>query len=173
MAARKKAKKAAAKKKASKKSAKKATAKKATARKPVAKKKVQPKRRFPETLRLRSVSAGLTVGDLQKSVAWYRDVLGFVVGEEWKRDGMTTGYELLAGAARFFLGQDDWAKGRDRVKGVGCRLHLATAQNVDDIAAGAKKAGAKLDTEPDTAPWGARYFTITDPDGFKLTISSD
>jgi uncharacterized glyoxalase superfamily protein PhnB len=162
MAARKKAKKAAPKKKA----------KKAVAKKKVAK-KVQPKRKFPETLRLRSVSPGLTVGDLQKSVAWYRDVLGFVVGEEWKRDGRITGYELMAGAARVFLGQDDWAKGRDRVKGVGFRLHLATAQNVDDIAANAKKMGGRLDSEPETMPWGARAFAITDPDGFKLTISSE
>jgi len=165
MAARKKAKKAAPKKKAKK------SAKKAAAKKPVAK-KIQPKRKHPETLRLRSVAAGLTVNDLRKSVAWYRDVLGFVVGEEWKRDGVVTGYELLAGAARFFLGQDDWAKGRDRVKGVGFRLHLATAQNVDEIAANAKKMGGRLDSEPETMPWGARAFAITDPDGFKLTISS-
>lgn len=163
MAARKKAKKAAPKKKAKKAAAK--------AKKPVAK-KLKPKRKFPETLRLRSVSAGLTVGDLRKSVAWYRDVLGFVVGEEWKRNDVVTGYELLAGAARFFLGQDDWAKGRDRVKGVGIRLHLATAQGVDEIAANAKAKGARLDSEPETMPWGARAFSITDPDGFKLTISS-
>jgi uncharacterized glyoxalase superfamily protein PhnB len=162
----------AARKKAKKKAAPKKKAKKAVAKKPVAK-KTKPKRKFPETLRLRSISPGLTVGDLQKSVAWYRNVLGFVTGEEWKRDGKVTGYELLAGASRVFIGQDDWAKGRDRIKGVGFRLHLATAQDVDAIAANAKKAGARLDSEPETMPWGARAFGISDPDGFKLTISSD
>lgn len=174
MAARKKAKKAAPKKKASKKptsrrpSSKRASAKRAA---PAAK-AMAPRRKSPETLRLRGVTPGLTVGDLRKSIVWYRDVLGFVVGEAWMRDGEMQGVELLAGAARFYLGQDDWAKGRDRRKGEGIRLHCATAQSVDDIAANIKKSGGKLDSEPATMPWGSRQFSLTDPDGFKLTISS-
>jgi uncharacterized glyoxalase superfamily protein PhnB len=163
MAARKK--KAAAKKK-----------KRSAAKRPVAKKsarKSAPKRRTPETLRVRSVSPGLTVGDLQKSLAWYRDVAGFHVGEMWKGpDGAVRGAEVMAGAARFFLGQDDWAKGRDRKKGEGFRLNLTTAQSVDEIAAGIKQRGGKLDSEPADMPWGTRAFALTDPDGFKLTISS-
>ena len=34
-----------------------------------------------ETLKMRSASPGFTVNDLEKSLAWYRDVLGFVVEE--------------------------------------------------------------------------------------------
>jgi uncharacterized glyoxalase superfamily protein PhnB len=52
------------------------------------------------------------------------------------------------------------------------RLHLTTAQNVDEIAAGIKQRGGKLDSEPADMPWGTRAFALTDPDGFKLTISS-
>jgi uncharacterized glyoxalase superfamily protein PhnB len=167
MAARKKGRKAAPKKKARTKAAARKAAKKA----PVAK-AMQPKRKSPESLRLRSASPGFTVGDLQKSIAWYRDVLGCTVGEYWREDGEVVGVELLAGAVRFFLGQDDWAKGRDRRKGEGFRLHLSTAQSVDDVAAGIKKSGGRLDTEPATMPWGSRQFSLTDPDGFKLTISS-
>ena len=180
MAARKKAsrKKPAAKKAAKKSAAKRPTAKRSAARKsaakkPAAKKAALPKRRTPETLRFRSVSAGLTVGDLQKSIAWYRDVAGFYVGELWRGDnGEVRGAEVMAGAARFYLGQDDWAKGRDRKKGEGLRLHLTTAQSVDEIAAGIKQRGGKLDSEPADMPWGTRAFALTDPDGFKLTISS-
>ena len=179
MAAKKKAKvKKAASRKASKKApAKKAVAKKAKAKRAVAKKsaskKAAPKRRSPETLRARRVSVGLTVGDLEKSIAWYRDVAGFFVGELWKEDGKVQGAELLAGTARLFVGQDDWAKGRDRKKGEGCRVHLATAQSIDAIAAGIKSRGGKLDSEPADTPWGSRMFSITDPDGFKFTISSE
>ena len=108
-----KAKKAASRKASKKAPAKKAKAKKAVARKAVSKKatakKAAPKRRSPETLRARRVTAGLTVGDLQKSIAWYRDVAGFFVGELWSQDGKVQGAELLAGSARLFLGQDDWA----------------------------------------------------------------
>jgi uncharacterized glyoxalase superfamily protein PhnB len=131
------------------------------------------KRRSPETLRIRGMSAGFTVGDIDASITWYRDVLGCVVEEEWKDDGKLMGASMLAGAARFFLGQDDWAKGRDRAKGEGFRLHLTTAQDVDQIAASIKASGGKLDSEPADTPWGVRAFAVTDPDGFKLTISSE
>ncbi len=162
MAARKKAKKAAPKRKsASKKSApKKASARKVSARAtpkkpaPVAK-AIKARRKSPETLRLRAVTPSLTVGDLHKSIAWYRDVLGFVVGETWKHDSEVRGVELLAGAARFYISQDDWAKGRDRKKGQGLRLHLATAQNVDQIAMNIEKQGGKLDEPPATMSWAA------------------
>jgi uncharacterized glyoxalase superfamily protein PhnB len=173
MAARKKTSRRKPAKKASRKAAaKRPTAKKAAPKKSAAKKAALPKRRTPETLRFRSVSAGLTVGDLHKSIAWYRDVAGFYVGELWRENGEVRGAEVMAGAARFYLGQDDWAKGRDRKKGEGMRLHLTTAQNVDEIAAGIKQRGGKLDSEPADMPWGTRAFALTDPDGFKLTISS-
>jgi uncharacterized glyoxalase superfamily protein PhnB len=174
MAARKKAgrKKSAAKKSAAKKATRKSSPRRSAAKR-TAKKGGVSRRRVPETLRFRSVSPGLTVNDLQKSIAWYRDVAGFHVGEMWKGpDGAVRGAEIMAGAARFFLGQDDWAKGRDRKKGEGFRLNLSTAQSVDEIAAGIKQRGGKLDSEPTDMPWGSRAFTLTDPDGFKLTISS-
>ena len=131
------------------------------------------KRHSPETLRVRSVSAGFTVNDLTKSLAWYRDVLGCIVEEEWKEGDELMGASLLAGSARFFIGQDDWAKGRDRKKGEGFRLHLTTAQDVDEVAARIKANGGKLDAEPADMPWGVRAFAITDPSGFKLTIASE
>ena len=131
------------------------------------------KRQQPEKLRARGLSAGLTVDDIQESIAWYRDVLGFHVEEEWKDDGKLMGASMIAGAARLFLGQDDWAKGRDRRKGEGMRLHLATGQSVDEVAARIKASGGTLDSEPADMPWGTRAFAITDPNGFKLTISSE
>jgi uncharacterized glyoxalase superfamily protein PhnB len=130
-------------------------------------------RRTPETLRVRRVSPGLTVNDIHASVRWYRDVLGFVVEEEWHQDGRLAAASLLAGSARFVLGQDDWAKGRDRRKGEGFRLHLATAQDVDQIAARVKANGGRLESEPADTSWGVRAFSIVDPDGFKLTIASE
>lgn len=133
----------------------------------------QTKRRTPETFRARGISIGLTVGDVEKSVAWYRDVLGFIVEQEWQDDGKLAGAAMLAGAARLFLGQDDWAKGRDRKKGEGCRIHLATAQDVDEVAGRIKASGGELESEPADMPWGVRAFTLVDPDGFNLTISSE
>jgi len=135
-------------------------------------KPVERRKSAPPTLRLRSVIAGFTVNDIARSVAWYRDVLGFVVGDEWRgKDGVLRGAEMKAGAVSLFLGQDDWKKGRDRAKGEGFRLYCDTAQDVDAIAARVKAAGGVLAHEPQTQPWGERDFGIVDPDGFKLTIS--
>lgn len=129
-----------------------------------------PARRQPETLRLRSVDPSLTATDLQRSIAFYRDVLGFVVGEEWRDGGALTGAELHAGAVTFLLNQDDFAKGRDRQKGAGMRFRCHTAQDLDRLAAEIKARGGLLDQEPQEMPWGERVFMVSDPDGFKLTF---
>ncbi len=126
----------------------------------------------PETLRLRGITPALTVGDLDASLAWYRDVVGFHVQETWENEGKVGGAILVAGAGRLFLLQDDWAKGRDRVKGAGFRLHMATAADVDEIAAGIEQRGGTLESAPVDMPWG-RAFSIVDPDGFGITISSE
>jgi uncharacterized glyoxalase superfamily protein PhnB len=130
-------------------------------------------RKQPETLRLRRLMPALTVNDLQASVAWYRDVLGFIVAEEYKWDGKVMGFRLQAGATEFLLGQDDFAKGRDRVKGAGLRLYCITAQDVDTLAAAIRERGGQLSQEPADQPWGARDFAIVDPDGFNISISSE
>ena len=143
--------------------AKKAASKKGSAARPGA-------RRQPETLRLRKIAPSFTATDLQRSIAFYRDVLGFVIGEEWREDGALAGCEIHAGAVTFMLGQDDFAKGRDRQKGLGTRVWCHTAQDLDRLAAEIKARGGMLDQEPQDMPWGDRAFMITDPDGFKLTF---
>lgn len=143
-------------------------AKKKPAKRPAAKR--PPARRQPETLRLRTITPSFTATDLQRSIAFYRDVLGFVIGEEWREHGALTGVELQAGSVTFMLGQDDFAKGRDRQKGVGMRVYCHTAQDVDRLAAQIKARGGMLDQEPKLMPWGDRVFMISDPDGFKLTF---
>ena len=129
-------------------------------------------RKQPETLRLRAVMPAMTVGDVAKSIAWYRDVMGFVVAEEMEREGRLVGAALQAGDCRFLLGQDDFQKGRDRPKGVGFRLYCTTAQDIDMLAAEVKARGGELAQEPTDQPWGARDFAVVDPDGFTLSIST-
>jgi uncharacterized glyoxalase superfamily protein PhnB len=126
-----------------------------------------------DTLKMSEASPGFTVNDLQKSLAWYRDVLGFAVDERWEQDGRLTGVSLRAGGVTFMIGQDDWKKGRDRKKGEGFRLYCTTTQDVDALAKGIEARGGKLDQEPRDQPWGTRDFALTDPDGFKITIGAD
>jgi uncharacterized glyoxalase superfamily protein PhnB len=118
-----------------------------------------------------SLDASLTVADTRRSLAWYRDVLGFAVDREFERDGRLFAVSLRAGTIRILLTQDDGARGPDRVKGEGFSLQITTAQDIDTLASNAKRAGAVLDSEPADA-WGVRVFRLRDPDGFRLVFSS-
>ena len=122
-------------------------------------------------LTAQSLEASLTVADVRRSAAWYRDTLGFTVDREHERDGRLLAVSLRAGAVRILLAQDDGAKGADRTKGAGFSLQITTAQSIDAIALRAKQAGASLDSEPFDA-FGVRAFRLRDPDGFRLTVSS-
>ena len=129
-------------------------------------------RKQPESLRLSAVMPSLTVSDIRKSQAWYRQVLGFVVAEEIRNEGELAGVVMRAGSVDFLLSQDDFARGRDREKGVGFRLYCVTQQEIDGLAEEIKARGGVLEQEPTDQPWGARDFAIVDPDGFKISIST-
>ena len=152
-------------KKTAKKPAKKTAAKRAPARKKPA--------ATSKGLALADASPGFTVNDLQKSLAYYRDVLGFAVEEKWERDGKLMGVSLVAGKVSFMIGQDDWQKGRDRKKGEGFRIYCETSGDVDALARGIEKRGGVLDAQPADQSWGYRDFSLTDPDGFKITIAAE
>jgi catechol 2,3-dioxygenase-like lactoylglutathione lyase family enzyme len=156
--------------KKAKKKTRKAAAPKA-ARKPTTKRaasKAAPR----ATLNIRTTAPSFTVNDLQRSLAWYRDVLGFAVAERWEIEGVLQGVQLSAGPVSFMLSQDDWKKGRDRVKGEGIRLYCTTGQNVDHLAARIKAGGGTLMHEP-RDEWGMRALSVEDPDGFKITIAAN
>lgn len=129
-------------------------------------------RTTPDSFHARELAASLTVKDLEQSLAWYRDVLGFAVDERYERAGKLFAVSLQAGSVRILIGQDDGSKGLDRVKGLGFSLQLTTDQDIDALAAGIKQRGGTLENDPVDTPWGARMFRLTDPDGFKFTISS-
>jgi len=130
-------------------------------------------RAVPESFRARALTASFTVKDLQKSLAWYRDIVGFTVDEQYEREGKVVAVTLKAGDIEMLINQDDGAKGWDRVKGEGFSLMFTTIQDVDTLAKRIVAKGGKLATEPTDMPWGARMFRVQDPDGFKLVFSMD
>ena len=163
--------------------------KKKTTRKPEARRKTTPSRpspkrtsktsakggagRAPQGLKLASASPSLTVDDVEASLAWYTEVLGFRAKERWESDGKLAGVEVAAGSVSFYIGQDDWKKGRDRAKGEGFRVYCTTTQDVDALADGIRSRGGRLFEEPHDEPWGGRSFSVADPDGFKITITKE
>jgi len=123
------------------------------------------------TLQGTSVMPSLTVDNLTQSLDFFTG-LGFEVEDRWEDNGVLRGAMLKAGEARLGLSQDDGKKGRDRLKGVGMRLYIEAADDIDQVAARAKAAGIALKTEPHDTEWGSRAFEVTEPSGFALTIAS-
>ena len=168
MAARKPAKSARAKKSPSRSASSSSTASSASRTKPAPRKKAA----ASQPLALSEASPSLTVGDLDASLAFYRDVLGFVVEQTWDEGGKVVGVSLRAGNVAFWLGQDDWKKGRNRKKGEGFRIFCMTKGSVDDAAKRIQAKGGRLDQGPTDQDWGVRDISLTDPDGFKITIAN-
>ena len=119
------------------------------------------------------ITTSLTAKDLKKSLAWYRDILGFQVAQEHVRDNVLRAVSLHAGSVRILVNQDDGVRGWDRVKGEGFSIQFTTQQSIDEVAARIQAAGGTLATEPADMPWGVRMFRLVDPDGYKLVISSE
>ncbi|MGH9311795.1 MAG: VOC family protein, partial [Vicinamibacterales bacterium] len=129
------------------------------------------RRKEPETLRLRAIEPSLTVSNLEQSLRFYTNVLGFILGDRWTdNNGVLRGVMLKAGACGLGLSQDDWSKGRDRKKGEGMSLWLKTAQDIDALAQRITAAGGSLAQGPKTEEWGGRSLSVDDPDGFRLRI---
>ncbi|HEV3048770.1 MAG TPA: VOC family protein [Longimicrobium sp.] len=126
----------------------------------------------PEPFHALALSASLTVKDLQASLAWYRDVVGFTLDSEHEREGKVVAVAVRAGDVRLLLNQDNGARGWERTKGEGFSLQITTSQDVDAVAERIRARGGTLASEPADMPWGARVFRLVDPDGFRFAISS-
>jgi catechol 2,3-dioxygenase-like lactoylglutathione lyase family enzyme len=124
-----------------------------------------------ETLRLRSIEPILTVSDIERSIRFYTNMLGFIAEERYTdENGKLQGIMLKAGVCRIGLTQDDWKKGRDRERGVAVRIWCTTVQDIDAFARRVKASGHPLAAEPADETWGGRSVAIDDPDGFHITL---
>lgn len=133
----------------------------------------RPTRTEPQSFRARSLMASLTVKDVEASLRWYHEVVGFAVDQRYEHDGALRAVALKAGDVRILLNQDDGGRGWDRMKGEGFSLTFVTTQSVDDVAGRITERGGSLESEPADMPWGARVFRVRDPDGYRLAISSE
>ncbi len=130
----------------------------------------RPERHKPETLRLRTLTPEITVADLEASLNWYCDAVGFVVVQKWEKDGNITGAVVEAGRIRLFLVQKRRASIEPHPDTL--QFRCSSAQEIDSLAAAIESRGVVLDKPLAAEAWGARSFELLDPDGVRLTISS-
>lgn len=121
-----------------------------------------------------AMGCSITCKNLEASVRFYRDAVGFSVAQTYERDGKVATAIIVSGNCSIVLNQDDGKLGWDRIKGQGfyLQLNVASAADVDAAAARIKAAGFPLLDEPADRPWGARMFQFNDLDGFKLGVST-
>ena len=105
----------------------------------------------------------LAVSDMGRAVAFYRD-LGFEVRYGGADDEFTS---LRAGPGYVNLQHDPAWRPAERVWG---RIIL-WVDDVDAMHDRARTAGRASSTDPADAPWGERYFHISDPDGHELSFA--
>lgn len=121
-----------------------------------------------------TLGCSITCKDLTKSIAFYRDAIGFAVVHTFENDGTVTAAVVADGDIRIVLNQDNGKLGWDRIKGQGfyLQINVAGLADVDAAAARIKAAGGTLLSEPADRPWGVRMFQFNDLDGFKLGVST-
>jgi uncharacterized glyoxalase superfamily protein PhnB len=137
----------------------------------------------------KKMSVCLTCKDMEKSIAFYRDQLGFEIKERWPDQGTPMWCNLVLGGQSVMLGaamdpaavegmcaEDAEAapvhkKSAERFQknpaGVGIVIYL----QVDDVDAFAKqvgKKGIKAVLPPRTQFYGIRELIVDDPDGYRL-----
>ncbi len=123
-------------------------------------------------LAAKSLEVSLTVANLETSVQWYCDVLGFQIKNQYARGDAPFAVSLEAGDVQILLTRDDGSKGENRSKGEGFSLQITTGQDIDTLAEAARSAGGVLDTEPVDIFPGKRVFRLRDPDGYRIAMSS-
>ena len=157
--------------------AKKAPVKKKAARpaaRPAVKARPRQERREPESLRLRSAGPELH-GERPREEPRLlpRRARASRRRSAGKKTACSRASRCSPGSVTFWLGQDDWKKGRDRVKGQGFRMYCSTTQDIDKLAERIRSAGGSLLEEPKDQPWGGRACAVADPDGFTITFASE
>lgn len=129
----------------------------------------------------------LYVRDVQRSLHYYRDVLGFEVRGELTPPGQPTvwGWVALGGCQVMFTSLDSASAGElakphefrhtleQNTWGVGATLYFRYA--VPDIDAFFERIRerANILEEPHTTTYGWRQFLVADPDGYHLSFSQD
>lgn len=112
------------------------------------------------------LTCSLECGDLERSIAWYRDLMGFEL--LYKMDEMAW-CEMKSPVARVNVGLSQVEK--PEVRG-GATLTFGV-KDIDAARAHMEGHGVRFDGETMTIPGMVRLATFFDPDGNKLMFFQD
>ena len=100
-----------------------------------------------------------------RSLAFYRDALGWQVECDWGGGGEPRGAQLSGGGVKIVIAEQHASGDRGWSHGINGRrptLHL----RVEDLDVRfAQLRGADVVVPPERTHWGTRWFVVRDPDG--------
>jgi lactoylglutathione lyase len=111
----------------------------------------------------------LSVDSLERSLEFYRDLLGFAESYRFPPDGKAVFVTLTAGASELGIGQlgsGPALHGQAQRPATGHRIELCVyVDELDATVHKARAAGVRVILEPVAQPWGERVAYLEDPDG--------
>jgi lactoylglutathione lyase len=115
---------------------------------------------------LRDAFPILQVADMPRSLAFYRDLLGFAVTFAFPAEGEPQFVTLAIDGGELGLGATDAP-----VQSASTALWLY-ADDVDGAVAHLREAGVRVVAEPADRPWGERVASVADPDGYTVHLGA-
>lgn len=125
------------------------------------------------------------VDDVERSAEWYRDVLGFTIGEYFRgeHEHDADGNDISIGVPEFVILNRDGHRlmlSKTHEPGLGVHPNRAAKDascdaylwvtGVDALFAHAEAAGAEIVKPPTTQVYGVREFLVKDRDGRVITL---
>ena len=116
-------------------------------------------------------AVAVSATDLARAVAFY-ELLGFVfppLGSETQHIEAEGAVRLMIDDAVFLTELHGERPAPGQHGGLRTAVRLDSAE-VDTVAARVAGAGHAVVTPPYDAPWGQRYATVADPDGYRVDL---
>jgi catechol 2,3-dioxygenase-like lactoylglutathione lyase family enzyme len=116
------------------------------------------------------IDLGIVVSDVEASLAFYRDALGFAVAGSNPLPGGGTMHRLTCGASTLKLCSPDPAPsaaplGGELFTALGMRYFTISVTNIDELVGALAAAGTPVVWEPRDITPNARVAIVRDPDG--------
>ena len=112
----------------------------------------------------------IPVSNVERAAKYYVTALGFSF--DWGNDADGIG-GISQGDCRMFLTNAAFRAADGPKSPVIVWLNLNSKQEVDDLFARWKQAGAAIIEAVEDKPWNLREFRVTDPDGNQLRVFYD